>query len=81
MRIRFPRIRFKRIAARSLLFAGYAGNFFGKWGAADVALCALLLWVLLWVLLRVLLDIGAHPAQRRWQTGPLESLLRRFKNA
>lgn len=57
----------------SLLFAGYGGGFFGEWGAAAVALCALLVWVLL--------DIGAHLAQRRWQTGPLESLLRRFSDA
>jgi len=57
----------------SLLFAGYGGGFFGQWGAAAVALCALVVWLLL--------DGIAHLAQRRWRSGPLEALLRRFSGA
>jgi uncharacterized protein len=57
----------------SLLFCGYGAGLFGQWGAAAVALCALLVWALL--------DAVAHLVQMRWRSGPLETVLRRFSGA
>jgi uncharacterized protein len=57
----------------SLLFAAYGAGLYGKLGAAAVALAALLVWAVL--------DLFAHLIQKRWASGPLESLLRWFSSA
>ena len=57
----------------SSIFCGYGFGWLGQLGAAAITTCALGVWLAL--------DVFAHWVQKRWKSGPLESVLRRFSGA